>query len=307
MVDVVNLGKRFGHFQAVKELSFSLTKGTVLGFIGPNGAGKTTTMRMLTGYIPPSSGSIHINGLNIVEHEMQVRSIVGYLPETPPLYRELSIGAYLSFVAGIRSVSNPKYRIAEVMEEVGLVGWENKIISSLSKGYKQRVGLAQAIIHNPKLLILDEPTSGLDPRQMVGVRRFIKRLSEERTVILSTHILSQLEDICNQMLIVQKGTCVAQGTPQQIKSYAGGGRVHLCFGGRSSQYLTDLKQHAAVDSLSLFSEEGETCTIEVFSQESNIQRLMFQFAKEKDWNLWSLYEYQPSLEDVFLAIVGEEV
>ena len=192
------------------------------------------------------------------------------------------------------------------MEEVGLVGWENKIISSLSKGYKQRVGLAQAIIHNPSLLILDEPTSGLDPRQMVGVRRFIKRLSQERTVILSTHILSQLEDICTQMLVVQKGKCVAQGTPKEIKSHAGGGRVHLCLEGLSHEYLGVLKQHPAVERLSLFHEAEGTCTIEVFSQEPNMCALLFQCAQEKEWKVHGLYEYEPSLEDAFLAIVGEE-
>jgi ABC-2 type transport system ATP-binding protein len=306
MIDVSNLSKNFGRFQAVHDLSFSLSKGTVLGFVGPNGAGKTTTMRMLTGYIPPTSGGVHIDGLDITTEAMKVRSVVGYLPETPPLYRELTIGSYLDFVAGLRSVSNAKTRIAEVMEEVGLSGWEKRIIGSLSKGYRQRVGLAQAIIHKPKLLILDEPTSGLDPAQMVGVRRFIKHLSEERTVILSTHILSQLEDICDRILVLKEGRCAAQGTPTEIKKHAGGTRLRIGLLGTSEHYINALSGHKDVKQLSLFSEDESRCTIEVFSDSPKIGEKMFTFTKEQDWPVFALYEHEPTLEDAFLAIVGEE-
>ena len=306
MVVVSNLNKKFGRFQAVHDLSFSVPKGSVLGFIGPNGAGKTTTMRILTGYQPPTSGTVVVDGLDIGTHTMEVRKMVGYLPENPPLYRELTIGSYLSFVAGIRAVDNPKIRIAEVMEEVGLKGWENRIIGSLSKGYRQRVGLAQAIIHKPKLLILDEPTSGLDPAQMVGVRHFITRLSEERTVILSTHILSQLEDICDQLLVIKSGECAAQGTVSSIKEYAGGSRVRLHLGGASNQYISSLEALGNVNKITLHSEADASCVLEVFSQSSSISAELFSFAKEREWVVHEIYNHEPSLEDAFLAIIGEE-
>ena len=306
MVVVSNLNKKFGRFQAVRDLSFSVSKGSVLGFIGPNGAGKTTTMRMLTGYQPPTSGTIVVNGLDIGTNAMEVRKMVGYLPENPPLYRELTIGSYLSFVAGIRDVENPKLRIAEVMEEVGLKGWEHRIIGSLSKGYRQRVGLAQAIIHKPKLLILDEPTSGLDPAQMVGVRHFITRLSQERTVILSTHILSQLEEICDQLLVIQSGECAAQGTVSTIKKHAGGSRVRMHLEGASHQYISSLEQLDNVKKIALYSESETECVLEVFSQCSSISTELFSFSKEHNWLVHEIYNHEPSLEDAFLAIIGEE-
>ena len=306
MVVVSNLSKNFGRFQAVQNLSFSVSQGSVLGFVGPNGAGKTTTMRMLTGYIPPSIGSISIDGLDVVKDTMQVRSLVGYLPENPPLYRELTIGSYLSFVAGIRSVQEPKRRIAEVMEEVGLAGWEKRIIGSLSKGYRQRVGLAQAIIHKPKLLILDEPTSGLDPAQMVGVRRFITRLSQERTVILSTHILSQLEDICDQLLVIQSGKSAAQGTLETIKQHAGGLRVRVHASGSSHQYLEVLQKINGVHKLNLLLENEEGCVLEVFSDDRTLSEEIVSLVQQHAWNVREVYHHEPSLEDAFLAIVGEE-
>ena len=305
MVVVSNLNKKFGRFQAVQDLNFSVSKGSVLGFVGPNGAGKTTTMRMLTGYQPPTSGTITIHGLDVAQNTMEVRNMVGYLPENPPLYRELTIGAYLSFVAGIRDVPNAKIRIAEVMEEVGLKGWEHRIIGSLSKGYRQRVGLAQAIIHKPKVLILDEPTSGLDPAQMVGVRHFITRLSQERTVILSTHILSQLEAICDQLLVIKKGSCAAQGTVSSIKEHAGGTRVRMKLAGGSHQYISSLEKLEQIERIALHSESQDDCVLEIFSKDS-ISSMLYSFSKEHNWDVYELYNYEPSLEDAFLAIVGEE-
>ena len=306
MVVVSNLSKKFGRFQAVHDLSFSVSKGSVLGFIGPNGAGKTTTMRMLTGFQPPSSGTIVVDGLDIETNTMDVRKMVGYLPENPPLYRELTIGSYLSFVAGIRAVANPKIRIAEVMEEVGLKGWENRIIGSLSKGYRQRVGLAQAIIHKPKLLILDEPTSGLDPTQMVGVRHFITRLSQERTVILSTHILSQLESICDQLLVIKNGECAAQGTVSSIKKHAGGSRVRMKLQGASNQYISSLERLESVKKIALHSESETDCVLEIFSDQDSVSAELFSFSKEQKWGVHEIYNHEPSLEDAFLAIIGEE-
>ena len=306
MVRVSKLCKNFGRLKAVEDLSFFLEKGSVLGFIGPNGAGKTTTMRMLTGYIPPSNGDIQIAGVDISKDVMAMRKIVGYLPETPPLYRELSIGAYLSFVASIREVEAPKKRIAEVMEEVGLAGWERRIIGSLSKGYRQRVGLAQAIIHKPELLILDEPTSGLDPAQMVKIRAFIQELSNERTVIVSTHILSQIEVLCDQILVLKNGKVAAQGSAKEVKASAGGERVRIQLAGTSETYTKALAEQEFVDRLLLHEQKDSGCIFDVFMPTVD-PSLLYQLCVQKEWPLESVFVYQPSLEEAFLEIVGEEV
>lgn len=306
MLRVSNLSKKFGQHQAVHDLTFNIEKGKVLGFIGPNGAGKTTTMRMLTGFIPPTTGSIQINELDIATQMMAVRKIVGYLPETPPLYRELSIGAYLSFVAAIREVPQSKKRIAEVMEEVGLAGLEKRIIGSLSKGYRQRVGLAQAIIHKPSVLILDEPTSGLDPSQMVNIRAFIKELSSERTVILSTHILSQIEALCDQILILKRGQVAAQGTPEDIRQAAGGDRVRLSLSGDSQQYIKILSQHPLVNRLKLHHQTETTCSFDIFFKGVIDPQEIYRLCVEQKWSMHSVHLYQPSLEEAFLNIVGIE-
>jgi ABC-2 type transport system ATP-binding protein len=213
MISAQNLTRRFGGFTAVNDASFEVGKGEIIGFIGPNGAGKTTTMRILTGFLPASEGRAVVAGHDVFEDSMAVRRKVGYLPESPPLYPELSIGVYLKFIAEIRGVpfKQRTKRIGEVMELVGLSGWENRILGSLSKGYRQRVGLAQAVLHDPEVLVLDEPTSGLDPTQVVGIRKFILDLASRRTVILSTHILPEVERICPRVVMINQGKIVADG------------------------------------------------------------------------------------------------
>lgn len=221
-IRVENLTKLYGTQKAVDGISFSVEPGTVLGFLGPNGAGKSTTMKMLTCYLAPDSGSAQVCGFNIIEQSLEVRKNVGYLPEHNPLYLDLYVKESLDFIAGIHKIENKKQRIAEVIELTGLGPEQNKKIGQLSKGYRQRVGLAQAIIHDPKVLILDEPTSGLDPNQLIDIRQLISDLGKSKTVIFSTHIMQEVEAVCNRVVIISKGKIVLDNSLEDVKkSYPG--------------------------------------------------------------------------------------
>jgi ABC-2 type transport system ATP-binding protein len=212
MVYVHNLTKRYGSLVAVENLSFKLDRGDVLGFLGPNGAGKTTTMRIITGYMPPTKGTVHIEGVDIFDNPLQAKKMIGYLPETPPLYLDMTVAEYLDFVADIKQVKRKekKSRIFYVLDKCGLSDVRKRIIGHLSKGYRQRVGIAQALVNNPSVLILDEPTIGLDPLQIIEIRDLIKSLSGERTVILSTHILPEVTMICSKVVIINEGKMVLE-------------------------------------------------------------------------------------------------
>lgn len=222
MIEAVGLQKYFGPVPALEDVSFTVGQGQVVGFLGPNGAGKTTTMRILTGFIPASGGEARVCGLDVFENPTGVKAKVGYLPEAPPLYPELTVGEYLTFAAELRGLSGKpmRVRIGEVMDRVGLSGWETRVLGSLSKGYRQRAGLAQTLLHDPPVLILDEPTSGLDPTQMVGVRALIAELAQSRTVILSTHILPEVEVLCPTAVIIGRGRVLASGTIADLRAKA---------------------------------------------------------------------------------------
>ncbi|NHN33928.1 ABC transporter ATP-binding protein [Paenibacillus agricola] len=218
MLEVKQVSKLYENQRGVHGIDFSMTRGEIVGFLGPNGAGKTTTMRMITGYLNPTHGSISIDGLSMADHPKKARQKIGYLPETPPLYPEMSVRSYLQFIADLRGipVKEQKHRIGEVIDRLGLQGRERQIMRSLSKGYKQRMGLAQAILHNPDLLILDEPTSGLDPKQIIEIRQLIRELGENHTVLLSTHILPEINTLCNRVLIINQGRIVMDGHPDRL-------------------------------------------------------------------------------------------
>ncbi|MVP01605.1 ABC transporter ATP-binding protein [Paenibacillus lutrae] len=218
MLEVNGVSKLYENSRGVSGINFTMQRGEIVGFLGPNGAGKTTTMRMITGYLNPTSGSIRVNGLSMADHPRKARRTIGYLPETPPLYPEMTVRAYLKFVADLRDVParDQKRRIGEIMEKLGLGGREHQIIRSLSKGYKQRLGLAQAIVHQPDLLVLDEPTSGLDPKQIIEIRRLIRELGENHTVLLSTHILPEVNALCNRVLIINQGQIVLDEKPELL-------------------------------------------------------------------------------------------
>ena len=222
MIRVQGLTKDYGARRAINDLTFNARKGEILGFLGPNGAGKTTTMRILTGFMPPTSGSVEIGGYDVIENSLEVRRIVGYLPETVPLYNDMTVFDYLKYMAGLRKVKNATSRIAETLDQVGLTSRAQGYIGNLSKGMRQRIGLAQALLHQPEVLILDEPTIGLDPAQVVNFRQLIHQIGKDRTVLLSTHILPEVQQVCDRVLIINKGHIVAEDTPQQLQERLSG-------------------------------------------------------------------------------------
>jgi ABC-2 type transport system ATP-binding protein len=222
MIRVEGLTKDYGSRRAVDNITFHAEKGEILGFLGPNGAGKTTTMRILTGYMPPSSGKAEVAGFDVVEQSLEVRRRVGYLPETVPLYPDMTVGDYLKFMADLRHVANADDRVDEAMVMVNIEDRARGYIGNLSKGLKQRVGLAQALLHQPEVLILDEPTIGLDPAQIIEVRNLIRDLGKERSVMLSTHILSEAQQVCDRVLIINKGKIVAEDTPERLQARLAG-------------------------------------------------------------------------------------
>ncbi|MCM3175153.1 ATP-binding cassette domain-containing protein [Paenibacillus sp. MER 99-2] len=223
MLEVKQVSKVYDGQRGVHQLDFTMERGEIVGFLGPNGAGKTTTMRMITGYLQPTTGSIAVDGVSVHEQGRRVRSKIGYLPETPPLYPDMTVQSYLKFVANLRDVAprEVKLRVSEMISRLGLQGREKQLIRGLSKGYKQRLGLAGAIIHKPDLLVLDEPTSGLDPNQIIEIRDLIRELGENHTVLLSTHILPEVSALCNRMLIINQGQLVLDGSPQHFGSAMG--------------------------------------------------------------------------------------
>lgn len=223
MLEVKQVSKVYEGQRGVHQLDFTMERGEIVGFLGPNGAGKTTTMRMITGYVHPTAGSIMVDGVSVHEQGQRVRSKIGYLPETPPLYPDMTVQSYLKFVANLRDVParEVKLRVSEMVSRLGLQGRERQMVRGLSKGYKQRLGLAGAIIHKPDLLVLDEPTSGLDPNQIIEIRDLIRELGENHTVLLSTHILPEVSTLCNRMLIINQGQLVLDGSPQHFESAMG--------------------------------------------------------------------------------------
>lgn len=220
MIEVRNLVKHYGDVKAVDDISFTVKNGEILGFLGPNGAGKTTTLKVITGYLSPTAGNVFVDGMNVLDDSMEIRKMIGYLPEMNPLYHDMQVYDFLEFVARVREIDKNQFRtrLNEVIDLCGLKGVVHKNINELSKGYCQRVGLAQAIIHDPEILILDEPTSGLDPNQIVEIRGLIKNLGKEKTVIISSHILQEMQATADRMIIINKGRIVADGTVEELMS-----------------------------------------------------------------------------------------
>ncbi len=240
MIRVEGLTKEYGPRRAIDNLTFNAAQGEILGFLGPNGAGKTTTMRILTGYMPPTSGVAEVAGYDVIDKSLEVRRRVGYLPETVPLYPDMTVYDYLRFMADLRRVLDADDRVFEVLETLHMEDRADSYIANLSKGLRQRVGLGQAIIHNPEVLILDEPTIGLDPAQIIEVRNLIREVGKQHTVLLSTHILSEAQQVCNRVLIINKGKIVAEDTPERLQSrLIGAQRVTLSIAG-DTQGLLDV-------------------------------------------------------------------
>ena len=310
MITVENLTKRYATKTAIDGMSFQVEKGEILGFLGPNGAGKTTTMRIITGYMPASEGTVRVDGFEVFDNPLDVRRRIGYLPENPPLYLEMNVAGYLRFVAKIKGV--PKGRlnseISRVMEMVSITDVKDRIIAKLSKGYKQRVGLAQALLNDPPVLILDEPTIGLDPKQIHEVRELIKQLAGSHTVVLSTHILPEVEQTCHRVIIIDRGKIVAVDTPKNLRfQLQGAERVLIEVLGPSAEVLSrlkatpgvmDVQEVAETDGRHRFQIEGELGK----DIRSDLARAIVQ----SGWGLLELQSVSMSLEDIFLKLTTAE-
>ncbi|WP_127580261.1 ABC transporter ATP-binding protein [Paenibacillus koleovorans] len=314
MLEVNQVSKLYQNERGVRNIDFSMARGEIVGFLGPNGAGKTTTMRMITGYVNPTKGSIKIDGLSMTDHPRQVRRKIGYLPETPPLYPEMTISSYLKFVADLRDVPvrEQKTRIGEVIEKLGLQGREKQIIRSLSKGYKQRIGLAQAILHKPDLLIMDEPTSGLDPKQIIEIRQLIRELGENHTVLLSTHILPEVNAICNRVLIINQGRIVLDDHPDNIgNSMSEKFEVKLEVRGPKKDVIRELRSLSAVEKVRELEGadqvDSATTRLHVIGQSrDDIREALFFRLAEKGYPILEMNKASLSLEDVFLKLTTNE-
>jgi ABC-2 type transport system ATP-binding protein len=315
MITVQGLTKRYAHTLAVDHISFEVQKGQIVGFLGPNGAGKTTTMRILTCFLPPSEGTATVAGFDVLDQPMEVKKRIGYLPETPPLYPEMEVKEYLTFVGKLKGMSGPSLasRVDEVAERCAVADVRNKLIGKLSKGYRQRVGLAQAIIHNPDVLILDEPTAGLDPKQINETRDLIRGLSPDHTILLSTHILPEVEQTCEQVLIINKGKLVATDSVHNLQNRARGAEsVLLEVEGRDGAVDAQTVQHRleTVSGVSrvLFKETRSNRSI--FEVESLKDRFirgdLARAIVESGWNLNELRPTAMSLEEIFLQLTGGE-
>ncbi|MBP1157745.1 MULTISPECIES: ATP-binding cassette domain-containing protein [unclassified Paenibacillus] len=333
MLEVKQVSKWYENQRGVQSVDFSMSRGEIVGFLGPNGAGKTTTMRMITGYLNPTQGTITIDGLSMTDHPKKARQKIGYLPETPPLYPEMTVRAYLQFIADLRGIpaKEQKRRLGEVVERLGLQGRERQIIRSLSKGYKQRVGLAQAILHQPDLLVLDEPTSGLDPKQIIEIRQLIRELGENHTVLLSTHILPEINTLCNRVLIINQGRIVLDGQPDRLAHTMGEAfEVSLEVKGPREAVLTELRglpgvtdvreldgeagvtepKTAVVDEdtvSSVTASPAETVKVLVSAAaHEDIREVLFYRMAERRYPILSMKKESLSLEDIFLKLTTSE-
>jgi ABC-2 type transport system ATP-binding protein len=315
MIKVEGLTKRYARNVAVNQVSFEVEKGQIVGFLGPNGAGKTTTMRILTCFLPPSEGTAQVAGFDVLKSPMEVKKRIGYLPESPPVYPEMEVAEYLNFVGRLKGVSKADLalRVKDVSEKCAITDVQKKLISKLSKGYRQRVGIAQAIIHNPEVVILDEPTSGLDPKQIMETRDLIKGLAGDHTIILSTHLLNEVEQICESAIIIAKGQVVATDSVQNLKSRRGTGAVVAVeVQSRNGQLAASdvqekLERLAGVSRVVLKAKHDGLCAFEVESQPGrSIRGDIARAVVESGWDLNELHAVGASLEEVFLQLTGSE-
>ena len=313
MIEVQHITKRYGTVTAVDDVSFRVERGEILGFLGPNGAGKTTTMRILTGYMPPTEGRAMVAGYDVFTHPLDAKRRTGYLPETPPLYPDMTVREYLDFVARIKGVpsNEQKSRVSTVMERAHVADMANRHCAKLSKGYRQRVGLAQALIHNPDVLILDEPTAGLDPKQIIETRSLIRSLAGDHTIVLSTHILPEVAQTCQRVVIINKGRVVAVDTPDNLTARLKGSATMYvqvdsagADAGAALGAVTGVTRVVSVDQ-----REGTHGPVayEVESEpEVDVRRELARAIVTRGWGLLELRPVRMSLEDVFLQVTTEE-
>lgn len=310
MIEVKNLTKKYGSHIAVNDLSFCVERGMVYGFLGPNGAGKSTTMNIMTGYIAATGGTVRINGYDILKEPKKAKKCIGYLPELPPVYPDMTVWEYLNFAAQLKQVKKPERReqLEKIMEQTQILEVKNNLIKNLSKGYKQRVGLAQAIIGYPEVIILDEPTVGLDPKQIIEIRALIKELSQNHTIILSSHILSEVSAVCDHILIISKGKLAASDTPEGLMTLMKGGRqLELCVCGTEENLCETLNNIRDIDSYTIEKgkKEEEWNAVIRTGAKTDIRKELFYRLASADMPIMQLVISEKSLEDVFLELTGD--
>jgi gliding motility-associated transport system ATP-binding protein len=310
LIKVDNLTKRYAAKTAIEGMSFEVQKGEILGFLGPNGAGKTTTMRIITGFMPASGGTVRVDGFDVFDTPLDVRRRIGYLPENPPLYPEMNVAGYLRFVAKIKGV--PKDRldseVKRVMDRVSITDVQERIIAKLSKGYKQRVGIAQALLGDPPVLILDEPTIGLDPKQIHEVRELIKGLAGNHTVVLSTHILPEVEQTCHRVIIIDRGRIVAVDTPQNLRfQLQGAERIFIEVAGPAAEVLAKLRATPGVINVRELNAQNGQHRFQIEGQlHKDIRSDLARVVVQSGWGLLELQSASMSLEDIFLKLTTAE-
>jgi len=301
-ISVYNVSKLYGAQKALDKVSFEVSPGEIVGFLGPNGAGKSTMMKIISGFIPQSDGSVNVCGLNVLEKEMEIKKKLGYLPENNPLYNEMYVKEYLQFTGGLYGVQNIKKRLDEIIERVGLSREKHKIIGDLSKGYRQRVGLAQAFIHNPDVLILDEPTTGLDPNQILEIRHLIKEIGKDKTVMLSTHIMQEVEAICDRAIIIHEGVIVAdKDVKSLLKTSNSGNKLVVEFSKKAEE--NTLNKTFKKDSYKVV----ENNTYEFYGDNiSVVRKTVMKFSIDADLEIINMSEGSGNLEDVFRELTKKE-
>ena len=310
MIHVENLTKYYSQLCAVDQINFDIQKGEILGLLGPNGAGKTTTLRMLTGFLQPSSGNINIKGLSIDRHVLEIKKLLGYLPESAPLYHDMLVFDYLKYVSAIREIDSDKKlpRIRQLADLCGINEVMSKPIGELSKGYKQRVGLAHAMMNDPEVLILDEPTSGLDPNQIVEIRKIIREIGKEKTIVLSTHILSEAEATCDRIVIINQGKIVADGSTENLKQYASGKNImHL--GLQNADFKTveaNFSKLDGVESVAKITETNSELDVRLtYRLAGDLRPEIYRIIKEADWILLDFHQETQTLENIFRELTKE--
>ena len=311
MIQVENLSKNYSGFRAVQDISFQVAKGEIVGFLGPNGAGKSTTMKILAGYLPPTDGRIRIAGFDVVNESLEVRKRIGYMPENVPLYTDMRVNEFLRFRAELKKVARRRIRerVEAVKDLCSLQDVQNKIIGTLSKGYRQRVGLADAMVHEPELLILDEPTIGLDPNQIRAVRDLITDLGKHHTILLSTHILSEVELTCTRVLVINHGKIEASDTPANLtKLVRGGGSIAIEVRAPAAEVIAKLEALENVEDVEVALPEsgGEWTTAKVFAKPGvDVREEIFQAVRQNNWSLRELSRVKATLEEAFVELTQD--
>lgn len=307
MIEVKNLTKKFGPHTAVDNISFTVNDGEIVGFLGPNGAGKTTTMNMMTGFISSTSGTVRINGFDILDEPVKAKKELGYLPDVPPVYGDMTVEEYLKFVCDLKKVKKQdrEFMINDILATTQLKDVSKRLIKNLSKGYRQRVGLAQVLVGNPDVLILDEPTSGLDPKQIMEMRQLIKRLGKNHTVILSSHILGEVSEICDRIIIINKGKIVASDSTEELMNRAGNSAQLVTIKGDPYRAVTKLMEWSAVETATLDKDNGDgTYDINVYGCDgSDIREIIFATMAEERISVLMLRPLSSGLEEVFLDVI----